>query len=190
MPAPAPAPSMAPIQSEMPPVDDAGMPPIEMGVEQPEMDTEQGNDVNAFGKEKFDAGVGDEDADPKKFIQRLSGKLAQSLRAYNETTQDPELNKFAMNSIIPSAMIGLSSEDAKDVIKKVQDNIGKNEQSPEQSNGEVDDSIAPVDNELPPIPAQESKEADIDDLINEILGNKKINKSIKNKTPFKGPKFK
>jgi len=189
MPAPAPAPSMAPIQSEMPPIDDAGMPPMEMGAEQPDMGAEQGNEDMPFGNEKFDAGIGDEDADPKKYIEKLTGKLAQKLRDYNGTEQDVDLNKFVINSLIPAAIPQMDETDAKDVISKVQDNIGGG-QEPEQSNGEVDDTIAPVGNELPSIPATENKEADIDDLINEILGSKKISKSIKNKTPFKGPKFK
>jgi len=191
MPAPTPAPSMAPIQSEMPPVDDAGMPPMEMGAEQPGMGSGQGDEEMPFGNEKFDAGVGDEDADPKKYIEKLTGKLAQKLRDYNGTEQDVDLNKFVINSLIPAAIPQMDDTEAKDVIKKVQDNIGGGaEQAPEQNNGEVDDTMAPVDNELPPLPAQENKEANIDDLINEILGHKKLSRNIKNKTPFKGPKFK
>jgi hypothetical protein len=87
LPAPAPAPSIAPVQSEMPPMGDDPMPPVDMGAEQPEMGQPQ-DDVNAFGKEKFDAGIDvDEDADPKKYIEKLTGKLAQKLRDYNGTEQ-------------------------------------------------------------------------------------------------------
>ena len=189
--APMPAASIAPIQTEMTPVDDSGMPPVDMGAEQPEMGAEQGSEDMPFGKEKFDAGIGDEDTDPKKYIEKLTGKLAQKLRDYNGTEQDVDLNKFVINSLIPAAIPQMDDTDAKDVIKKVQDNIGgASGQAPEQSNGEVDDTIAPVDNELPPLPQSENKEANIDDLINEILGHKKLSRNIKNKTPFKGPKFK
>jgi len=97
----------------------------DMGVSQPPMGEPQQNE-NPFGNEKFDAGVeADEATDPKLFIQQLSGKLAQSLRAYNETTKDGDLNKFATNSIISASIPNMSPEDAQDVIKKVQDNIGK-----------------------------------------------------------------
>jgi len=98
----------------------------EMGGEQPSPAPEM-----PFGNEKFDAGVeADEATDPKKFIEQLSGKLAQSLRKYNETNQDADLNKFAANTVISASVPKMSSEDAQDVIKKVQDNIGK-----EQSDG-------------------------------------------------------
>ena len=99
----------------------------EMGGEQP---TGQETET-PFGNEKFDAGIDvDEDADPKKYIEKLTGKLAQKLRDYNGTNQDDILNKFVINSLIPASVPQMSDEDAQDVIKKVQDNIGK-----EQSNG-------------------------------------------------------
>ena len=56
-----------------------------------------------FDKEPFDAGVeADEDTDPKKFIEQLSGKLGQSLRQYTKDQGQPdfELEKFAINSVI------------------------------------------------------------------------------------------
>lgn len=99
----------------------------EMGGEQP-----MGQEPETpFGNEKFDAGIGvDEEVDPKKYIEKLTGKLAQKLRDYNGTNQDDILNKFVINSLIPASIPQMTDEDAQDVIKKVQDNIGK-----EQSNG-------------------------------------------------------
>lgn len=201
MPAPAPAPSMAPVQTDMPPMDGSSMPPVDMGTEQPEVGQPQGGEVNAFGKEKFDAGIDvDEDVDPKKFIEQLVGKLAQSLRSYNETNQDPDLNKFAVNSVIPAAVPNMSSEDAKDVIKKVQDNIGQSGQNQDLGNGEPSNNEIPDENlgqesgqesgqdDMPPIP--ESKTGEIDDLINEILGGKNVRRNVQHKNPFKNPKFK
>lgn len=201
MPAPAQAPSMTPAQSEMPPVDDSSMPPVNMGTEQPEMGRPQDDDINAFGKEKFDAGIDvDEDADPKKYIEKLTGKLAQKLRDYNETEQDVDLNKFVINSLIPAAIPQMDETDAKDVIKKVNDNIGKSEhesgQNQDLGNGELSNNEMPVENsglesgqdEMPPIP--ESKTGEIDDLINEILRSKSTKRNVKHKNPFKAPKFK
>jgi hypothetical protein len=99
----------------------------EMGGEQP-MGPEP---EMPFGNEKFDAGIDvDENADPKKYIEKLTGKLAQKLRDYNGTEKDVELNKFVINSLIPASVPQMADEDAQDVIKKVQDNIGA-----QQSNG-------------------------------------------------------
>lgn len=99
----------------------------EMGGEQP-----MGQEPETpFGNEKFDAGIDvDEDADPKKYIEKLTGKLAQKLRDYNGTEKDIDLNKFVVNSLIPASVPQMGDEDAQDVIKKVQDNIGG-----QQSNG-------------------------------------------------------
>lgn len=167
---------------------------------EPNMGSPENDNLNAFGKEKFDAGIDvDEDADPKKYIEKLTGKLAQKLRDYNGTEQDVDLNKFVVNSLIPAAVPQMDETDAKDVIKKVQDNIGKSGQESgqdmSQENSQIPDSDQGIEqesgqNELPPVPQQESKSDDIDDLINEVLGVRKSNKSIKRKNPFKSPKFK
>jgi hypothetical protein len=69
----------------------------------------------------------DEDADPKKYIEKLTGKLAQKLRTYNGEENDVALNKFVINSLIPASIPQMSDSDAKDVIKKVRDNIKNNE---------------------------------------------------------------
>ena len=89
-----------------------GMPPMDngMGGGQSEFDT------------NFDAGVeADEDQDPKKFIQQLTGKLSQSLRKYNDNNGQPDidLNKYVAGMIVKQAMEGLSQDDADDIIDKV-----------------------------------------------------------------------
>jgi hypothetical protein len=44
-----------------------------------------------FDDEPFDAGIeADEDADPKKYIEQLTGKLGQSLRKYNDSKRSTE----------------------------------------------------------------------------------------------------
>jgi hypothetical protein len=51
---------------------------------------EPANDMS-FEKEPFDAGVeADEETDPKKFIEQLSGKLGQSLRQYTKEQGQPD----------------------------------------------------------------------------------------------------
>jgi hypothetical protein len=76
-----------------------------------------------FEKEPFDAGVeADEDTDPKKFIEQLSGKLGQSLRQYTKDQGQPdfELEKFAINSVISATNSSqMDEEDKDDIIKKL-----------------------------------------------------------------------
>lgn len=92
-----------------------GMSQDNMGMQQPSSQF----DTN------FDAGVdANEDQDPKKFIQQLTGKLSQSLRKYNNENGQPdvELNKYVAGMVVKQAMDGLSEEDAEDIINKVQSN--------------------------------------------------------------------
>lgn len=158
--------------------------------EMPPTTPETPNNDNPFGKEKFDAGVGvDEDADPKTYIQKLTGKLAQKLRDYSETEKDTDLSKFVINSLIPAAIPQMDETDANDVIDKVKDNIGKNDNQPQQDNIEVpqqDNTEMPQEEPI----QQEAKEPEIDELINEILNRKKLSRNINNKKPFQAPKFK
>lgn len=76
-----------------------------------------------FDDEPFDAGVeADEESDPKKFIEQLTGKLGQSLRKYTEDQGEPDfgLEKFAVNSLLSATHTGeMDAEDQKDIIKKV-----------------------------------------------------------------------
>ena len=70
----------------------------------------------------FDAGVGaDEDENPKKYIQQLTGKLSQSLRKYNENLPHPEvdLNKYVAGMILKQAIEGLTNVEKKEILDKV-----------------------------------------------------------------------
>lgn len=84
---------------------------------------DEGNDDKPFNDEPFDAGVeADEDEDPEKYIQQLSGKLGTTLRKYTEDKGEPdfELEKFAINSVISATNTSeMDEEDKKDIIKKI-----------------------------------------------------------------------
>ncbi len=189
---------MPPVDGTVPPMDGT-MPPMDDSM----MDASDDN-VNSFGKKKFDAGIDvDEDADPKKYIEKLTGKLAQKLRDYNESENDVDLNKFVINSLIPASVPEMDDVDAKDVIKKVKDNIGASK-TETPSNNEVDsdedvNNLSPdiqnVDggnnqDEIPPVQQEGVNVNEIDDLVNELLGKKKLKKNSKTNTPFKSPTFK
>ena len=70
----------------------------------------------------FDAGVdADENSDPKKYIQQLTGKLSQSLRKYNENLPKPEtdLCKYVAGMILKQTTEGLTDSEKKEIIDKV-----------------------------------------------------------------------
>lgn len=88
-----------------------------------------------FDDEPFDAGVeADENSDPKKYIEQLTGKLGQSLRTYTETQGQPDfdLEKFAINSLLSATHTSeMDGEDQKDIIKKVK-TAGNNDESSQE----------------------------------------------------------
>ena len=80
-------------------------------------DTENPYDSN------FDAGVNaDEEEDPRTYIQQLTGKLSQSLRAYNEDRPQPDtdLCKYVAGMINKQASEGLSDKDVKEILDKIE----------------------------------------------------------------------
>ena len=113
-PTPEPAAPAAPAEPSTP-VDDA--PPADASFEKPK------SDDKPFDDKPFDAGVeANEETDPKKFIEQLTGKLGQSLRKYNEEQGQPdfELEKFAINSLLSATHTSeMDAEDQKDIINKV-----------------------------------------------------------------------
>lgn len=89
----------------------------------PEMGADPSSEV-PFEKEPFDAGIeADENSDPKKYIEQLTGKLGQSLRTYtqNQGAPDFELEKFAVNSLLSATHTSqMDSTDQADIINKVE----------------------------------------------------------------------
>jgi hypothetical protein len=141
------APAPAPAEPISEPADDAGFGDFgdsEDGGEEPT------NDDKPFDDEPFDAGVdADEETDPKKFIEQLTGKLGQSLRKYTEEQGQPDfdLEKFAINSLLSATHTSeMDNEDRKDIIKKIntagngEDNEDDNSDNEDDSNDDFGDS--------------------------------------------------
>lgn len=103
---------------------------------------EEGNSDKPFDDEPFDAGVeADEDTDPAKYIQQLSGKLGQSLRQYTEDEGQPDfdLEKFAVNSVLSATHTGeMDKGDQRDIIKKVKGSGNNEETGNDEATGEED----------------------------------------------------
>lgn len=91
----------------------------------------------------FDAGVdADENTDPKKYIQQLTGKLSQSLRKYNENLPRPEadLCKYVAGMILKQTTDGLTDGDKKEIVDKV------NGGSDGSENDDIGGNITPINN--------------------------------------------
>lgn len=117
---PSPEPTMAPGDESF---NDLPAEPIE----EPGMEDAMGGgepvaDDKPFDDTPFDAGVeADENQDPKKFIEQLTGKLGQSLRTYSDSNGvDFDLEKFAINSVISATHSGeMDEEDIEDITQKL-----------------------------------------------------------------------
>jgi hypothetical protein len=114
-------------------------------------DSQAPKDDKPFSDEPFDAGVeADEETDPKKFIQQLTGKLGQSLRKYTEEQGQPdfELEKFAINSLLSATHTAeMDNEDQKDIINKVKKSGIKDTE--EKESEEIASNEEPMDTEAP-----------------------------------------
>lgn len=194
---------MLKVDSPQPPMDMSSQPPMmqdmgdgnemsnQMNNDMPPMmqDIGDGNEMSNDFDTNFDAGVdANEETDPKKYIQQLTGKLSQSLRNYNNEQPQPdtELSKYVCGMIVKQAIEGLSPEDVDDILKKIKSDEDDVEQIP--IDNEEDNSF------------QQQESINRDDKINEIFQDltntqeDEIEKPlIKNnsfrKKPFTSPKF-
>ena len=91
-----------------------------MAMDDPSMGAENGYDENQFDT-NFDAGVeADEETDPKRYIQQLTGKLSQSLNSFNsEQGPDAGLSKYVASMIIAAACKNLDEKAKKELIEKI-----------------------------------------------------------------------
>ena len=115
-----------------------------MGGQPPMADGQNPFDTN------FDAGVeADENTDPKKYIQQLTGKLSQSLRNYNDgqPQADADLNKYVAGMIIKQAIEGLSPDDVQEVLSKVKSNDDM--EQPQGSDDQTMGEQPPMDGQQP-----------------------------------------
>lgn len=177
----------------MPPMPPMGGPTsngVDGGGQMPPMGDEKSYDAD------FDAGVDtEEEDDPKKFIQQLTGKLSQSLNKYQGSLPEPdvELNKYVASMTIAAATKGLDEKEVNSIYKKLKDKGDDNETDEDMDS---DTEGEPMDNGGSDMQT-ESKEFTIDKLVNEVcrevlqtkdcvLDNNKRNKGKFN--PYSIPK--
>jgi hypothetical protein len=105
-----------------------------------------GGDDKPFNDEPFNADVeADENSDPKKFIEQLSGKIGQSLRKYTQQQGQPdlELEKFTINSVLGATHTSeMDPKDQDDIINKVKSS-GKDDEKGDDKGVPQPDAEAP-----------------------------------------------
>ena len=130
----------------MTPIGGDNIPPMDSTSEQgsemlPDFNEPQENNLDSDFDTNFDAGVeADEDTDPKKYIQQLTGKLSQTLNTYNNENGEPdvELGKYVLGMLVKQGVKGMDEKDKKEIIKKI--NIGSSENNEAENNDSVEDS--------------------------------------------------
>lgn len=196
-------------QPQMPMDQNMNMEDPNMGGEMPMgdemMDSNMGDQGGSEFDTNFDAGVeADEDEDPKKYIQQLTGKLSQELGKYNNELGEPdtELSKYVGGMIVKQVAKNMGEEDKKELIKKIKmTNSSSTEELPEEN---LDGDNFGDDTEIPEQEMEmESYVLNKGDLkklfenFNTIDNERKnddltIGKEMKNKRknkPFIAPKF-
>ena len=109
------------------------------------------SDDKPFDKEPFNAGVeADENSDPKKYIEQLTGKLGQSLRKYTESQGQPdyELEKFSINSLLSATHTSeMDANDQSDIIKKVKSAGNKDDDNSDAADTDAADTDVDPNND-------------------------------------------
>lgn len=179
-----------------------GMPPMgDPNGEMQPMDDPMSQDGSEFDT-NFDAGVdADENTDPKKYIQQLTGKLSQSLRKYNENLPKPEtdLCKYVAGMILKQTTDGLTGSDKKDIIDKV--NGDSSENNDDMGDGSMQQlNNQPMEGEEQPMMESVNHREIVNELFQELTQKKDntnyqiAQRPIKNKSyrtkPFIAPSMK
>ena len=160
---------------------------------------------NQFGAD-FDAGVeANEESDPKKFIQQLTGKLSQSLRKYNEGLPQPDadLNKYVAGMVVKQCIEGLPQEDVQEILDKVNNdeemddpNQGSTDPTMQQEPMQQQPMTDPSIQQQPPMNENMSRRQAITSRYEELTnndenGNESVpNRSSYHKSPWVGKTFK
>lgn len=144
------------------PMGGENMPPMGMGDESQGMNPDMGmeSETPDMGDEElptefggnFDAGVeADEETDPKKYIQQLTGKLSQSLNSYNNENGEPdiELGKYVLGMLIKQGVKGMDEKDKKEIIKKINTDDTDVEDVPADETFDEKDSMSDEMSEMP-----------------------------------------
>ena len=177
----------------------------QMGGDMPPMNDNQppmGDDgMNSEFGTNFDAGVdANEQEDPKKFIQQLTGKLSQSLRKYNNEQPQPdaELSKYVCGMIVKQAIEGLKPEDVEDIMKKIKSDDDFDNDTPEDNqlnnNGGSEDMQPQTDQpeQMPMESLNRNHNQKIEEIFQDLISTEKedtIERPLKRTNSFRHKPF-
>ena len=177
----------------------------QMGGDMPPMNDNQppmGDDgMNSEFDTNFDAGVdANEQEDPKKFIQQLTGKLSQSLRNYNKEQPQPdaELSKYVCGMIVKQAIEGLKPEDVEDIMKKIKSDDDFDNDTPEDNqlnnNGGSEDMQPQTDQpeQMPMESLNRNHNQKIEEIFQDLISTEKedtIERPLKRTNSFRHKPF-
>lgn len=186
-----------------PPMEDGDM--GQMGGDMPPMNDNQppmGDDgMNSEFDTNFDAGVdANEQEDPKKFIQQLTGKLSQSLRNYNKEQPQPdaELSKYVCGMIVKQAIEGLKPEDVEDIMKKIKSDDDFDNDTPEDNqlnNNEGSEDMQPQTDQPEQMPMESlnrNHNQKIEEIFQDLISTEKedtIERPLKRTNSFRHKPF-
>lgn len=99
---------------------------------------------NEYGAD-FDAGVeADEDTDPEKYIQQLTGKLSQVLRDFDGNNGgNTDTDKFVLGMILKQCIKNMGEDDRRDMIKKIKETPLPGEENTEEEMDAMNPGDAP-----------------------------------------------
>jgi hypothetical protein len=147
----------------------------------------------------FDAGVeADEDEDPKKYIQQLTGKLSQELGKYNNELGEPdiELSKYVGGMIVKQVAKNLDDKGRKELIKKINTTNSNDEMSDENLDNEIPEENLEIEMPMESYRLTKNDVRKLFETFNHDIEKKEDNLSTKNvkitkgNKPFSSPKFK
>jgi hypothetical protein len=171
-----PEPQLPDSPEDLPPADDSEMPAEEMPVD----------DMGAEEMPVDDMGQGDKNADVVTFksIQKLTGKLTQKIREYEqEKGLTSENIKYVLNMVISAVDLNqLSDEDKEDVLSKFESDEENDEMDMEDMGSEditSDSEVEDVQADMDVAVDQEMGESSIHDtILDSIFSESKIDKVI------------
>jgi hypothetical protein len=137
-----------------------------MGDVNDDMEGNSDNQMPTDFDSNFDAGVeADEETDPKRFIQQLTGKLSQSLNSYNNENGEPdtELGKYVLGMLVKQGVKGMDEKDKKEIIKKI--NTSEDDM--------MDGDDEPINDEMPEVNSDDMNQ-DMDTDSNDMQMESKI----------------
>lgn len=146
----------------------------------------------------FDAGVeADEDEDPKKYIQQLTGKLSQELGKYNNELGEPdvELSKYVGGMITKQVAKYLDDSGKKELIKKIKTTDSSDESEDISMDNNMEENPEVENMPMESYSLSKKNLAKIFESFNDDNTRKNETKKVnlkvtKTNKPFTSPKFK